>query len=815
MIGKGSLEGGKISFRILSEEEQKKEEETQRVLQQCIEAMDDSDYVTAIELMEKAVNLGYRGDYSLIYKIYLSGYGNVPVNYSKGAMWLERFYNDYKNDELTSKISAELMVEVCYNLGVLYAEEIKHKNVDRDTQYIVDKFREAVNFGANITCDIENIDNTAKFLFTIGGCFYYGTLSTNEPGVEIEKDLEYAYKSLSLAEHFGNKTSIFLIAQMYEKGLYVEENKETAGKLYLKAAYYGEEHAIAWCQENYIDKLPWRKLSIWDNLKLPRESVKYIEDTSLYRVETFSEFKCLRMQNIIEVYIDNLSLYNYFSIIRNYMKNIVIYMEINNMKGNKSLFRKSDFELDNNEYKKICYEITRENPCMLTFFDNIENMSFFQESNSKTINCDIKKLLKVMICFVYRFAKIYDLELEDIISDGYCGLIEAIYKYSSEKNTNYIVLVMRYVLNHIIKNNYNQQLVKFKNSHFENWYYLIYPLIKKEIFDLEGPQKKEYIDQIIEEQCKISDMRKFMFETKIFELYEKMDHLYQYEGFFYASRMIESYEENCDKSDYESWLGIYEENYDLIGDKVDVMKIINTFNTRQQTIIKFYYGVESHSKTIEELSNDYKISRQRVQQIVKNGLEKIKVAYEKGSYYKREQEDQVPYRPNYQIEKIIQSKYKHKHLNKKEISKIYSIIENFYHNNINLNYIKKNDLEIFIIAYYQRYDMDINHLLKKICQVLNNMSNEIWLEKKKKKVYSFRQAFIITRACMVYDNEDMKELISIIEISLGNIRKLHVEQKALSRTIRYVDKFLEKQFDVRKIKNSASLRNQITDELQY
>ena len=48
-------------------------------------------------------------------------------------MWLERFYNDYKNDELTSKISAELMVEVCYNLGVLYAEEIKHKNVDRDT----------------------------------------------------------------------------------------------------------------------------------------------------------------------------------------------------------------------------------------------------------------------------------------------------------------------------------------------------------------------------------------------------------------------------------------------------------------------------------------------------------------------------------------------------------------------------------------------------------------------------------------------------------------------------------------------------------
>ena len=61
---------------------------------------------------------------------------------------------------------------------------------------------------------------------------------------------------------------------------------------------------------------------------------------------------------------------------------------------------------------------------------------------------------------------------------------------------------------------------------------VIYPLIKKEIFDLEGPQKKEYIDQIIEEQCKISDMRKFMFETKIFELYEKMDHLYQYEGFF-------------------------------------------------------------------------------------------------------------------------------------------------------------------------------------------------------------------------------------------------------------------------------------------
>ena len=136
MIVEGSLEGDKISFRILSEEEQKKEEEKQQVLQQCVEAMNNNDYVTAIESMERAVNLGYRGDYSLIYKMYLSGYGNVPVNYSKGSMWLERFYNDYKNNELTSDISAELMVEVCYNLGVLYAEEIKHKNVDMDTQYI-------------------------------------------------------------------------------------------------------------------------------------------------------------------------------------------------------------------------------------------------------------------------------------------------------------------------------------------------------------------------------------------------------------------------------------------------------------------------------------------------------------------------------------------------------------------------------------------------------------------------------------------------------------------------------------------------------
>lgn len=81
MICRGSLEGDRVFLRILSEEEEQKELKIQQKLKQYIECADNGDYATAIKALEKAVDLGYKGEYSIIYKMYLSGFGNVEVDF--------------------------------------------------------------------------------------------------------------------------------------------------------------------------------------------------------------------------------------------------------------------------------------------------------------------------------------------------------------------------------------------------------------------------------------------------------------------------------------------------------------------------------------------------------------------------------------------------------------------------------------------------------------------------------------------------------------------------------------------------------------
>ena len=48
---------------------------------------------------------------------------------------------------------------------------------------------------------------------------------------------------------------------------------------------------------------------------------------------------------------------------------------------------------------------------------------------------------------------------------------------------------------------------------------------------------------------------------------------------------------------------------------------------------------------------------------------------------------------------------------------------------------------------------------------------------------------------MVYGDENPELIVSIIEMSLKNINRLRIEQKAISRTIKYVDGFIEKQYE--------------------
>ena len=97
----------------------------------------NKDWVKAIEAMERAVNFGYKGDYSIIGRVYFDGVGNLLPNHKKAFEWLSRFYLDYKNGEIEDNIEAKTMLELCYDLSNLYVNCIILKSILLFTAFLL------------------------------------------------------------------------------------------------------------------------------------------------------------------------------------------------------------------------------------------------------------------------------------------------------------------------------------------------------------------------------------------------------------------------------------------------------------------------------------------------------------------------------------------------------------------------------------------------------------------------------------------------------------------------------------------------------
>ena len=183
-------------------------------------------------------------------------------------------------------------------------------------------------------------------------------------------------------------------------------------------------------------------------------------------------------------------------------------------------------------------------------------------------NLIIKLLLKRTVCLAYEISIIYNLDIQDVISEAWCGLVEAVNKQSLRKNKNLVSDIMKYVLEYISVNNYKNQ-----------------------------------ISRLTEIKCLVYDFAEID-EVDGTVIFNSRD--------FY----------NINESEPDSI--IYEENWDMICNIADLKKFLNILTKKEQKIICLYYGIECDRRKIGEIANVYGISGQRVSQIIKRVLEKIK-----------------------------------------------------------------------------------------------------------------------------------------------------------------------------------------------
>jgi RNA polymerase primary sigma factor len=84
--------------------------------------------------------------------------------------------------------------------------------------------------------------------------------------------------------------------------------------------------------------------------------------------------------------------------------------------------------------------------------------------------------------------------------------------------------------------------------------------------------------------------------------------------------------------DYNSLIDFTQDKYNLNPDELYkakmldefVLNIINVLDEREQAIIKMRFGIECDEKTLEEIGKNYNISKERVRQIQKRAIDKLR-----------------------------------------------------------------------------------------------------------------------------------------------------------------------------------------------
>lgn len=214
-------------------------------------------------LFNKLADLGWDGDYYL-YGILSMGSIiewdertlELTYNLENSIKWFVHFHELIKKKDISyvcfSNAGEE---EVEFKLGYAYIQGLYlEKNIKRGYQYWKEILRKENN-------ELGNLKRTGEILNLIGGMYLGKTCEVRMPDgkfvIKIRKNGKESFKYLLRASELGNIQASLLLAEMYEKGNYVERDIKKAYKLYQKAAKEDNEDAKEWIrkyeQKKYSD----------------------------------------------------------------------------------------------------------------------------------------------------------------------------------------------------------------------------------------------------------------------------------------------------------------------------------------------------------------------------------------------------------------------------------------------------------------------------------------------------------------------------------------------------------------------------------
>ena len=211
----------------------------------------------------------------------------------------------------------------------------------------------------------------------------------------------------------------------------------------------------------------------------------------------------------------------------------------------------------------------------------------------------------------------YGLPITELISEGNIGLMQAVKKYDPDKGfrlATYAMWWIRAAIQEYVLKSWS--LVKIGTTAAQKKLFFNLKKIKNQLSDYSDGNLKPHQVKEISERLNVSEKEVTEMEGRI-------------SGNDYSLNSIVSSESD---EEWQEWLADEDADHEIkIAEKEEInkrkillAKAINVLNEREKNIIQLR-KLSEEPKTLEELSKEYKISRERIRQIEERAFEKLQL----------------------------------------------------------------------------------------------------------------------------------------------------------------------------------------------
>lgn len=246
------------------------------------------------------------------------------------------------------------------------------------------------------------------------------------------------------------------------------------------------------------------------------------------------------------------------------------------------------------------------------------------EGNQHARSRMIEMHLRIALRIALQRTEAYDMDIEDAIGEACIGLVTAVDKYDPDTNGAFGSYAAMWILQNISRNQPTKRPLVYYPVHKKEPFFAAYSLIKANGYD--------------EEVVGDEEVKEFLKRTLLLTEEQVEELLIAMTPFESLDNLLENNLEEDDLLEEVVYTKIKKRHNakELIGEsgieekiifsvlKEDINRALSTLTTRENQVLDLRYGLsDGEAKTLEEVGNKFKVTRERIRQIEAKALRKL------------------------------------------------------------------------------------------------------------------------------------------------------------------------------------------------